>query len=135
MQNGCGPVHSHDPHRVCTRCCRAMRDVTWYHAPQPRWESTMTSRRGRALLTMALLTCGGAGALHAQDGATITGVVRNEAGQPLAAATVFLTQLNIGTQTREDGRYTLVVPAARTLGQTATLTARIIGYRAQSSEI
>ena len=95
----------------------------------------MTSRRGRTLLTMALLTCAGAGVLQAQDGATITGVVRNEAGQPLAAATVFLTQLGIGTQTREDGRYTLVVPTARAQGQTATLTARIIGYRPQSTEV
>src|SRR5688572_30064953 len=95
----------------------------------------MTSRRGRTLLTMALLSCAGTGVLRAQDGATITGVVRTEAGQPLAAATVFLTQLNIGTQTREDGRYTLVVPAARAQGQTATLTARLIGYRAQSSEV
>jgi TonB-linked SusC/RagA family outer membrane protein len=86
-------------------------------------------------MALSLLAGVGVTRLAAQDGATITGVVRNEAGQPLSAVTVFLTALSLGTQTREDGRYTLVVPVARATGQTSTLTARIIGYRPQSTEI
>ena len=95
----------------------------------------MTSRIGRTLTALSLLTTLGAPPLLAQDGATITGIVRNESGQPLPAATVFLTALALGTQTREDGRYTIVVPAARATGQTSTLTARIIGYRQQTATV
>ena len=52
--------------------------------------------------------------------ATITGIVRSEAGQPLAAVTVFLTGLGLGTQTREDGHYTIVVPAARSVARSSS---------------
>ena len=95
----------------------------------------MTSRIGRTLTAVALLAAMGAPPLLAQEGATITGIVRNESGQPLAAVTVFLTALGLGTQTREDGRYTIVVPPARATGQTSTLTARIIGYRQQTTDV
>ena len=52
----------------------------------------------------------GADALSAQEGATITGVVRSEAGAPLGAVTVFLTELSLGTQTRGGTVRNVVLP-------------------------
>jgi len=69
----------------------------------------------------------------AQEAVTITGTVTSiEGNAPLNSASVTVEGMGIGTLTREDGRYTLVVPAARAHGQTATLTARLIGYQAKS---
>ena len=64
----------------------------------------------------------------AQEGATVSGRVTNDAGAPLNSASVFLEGMNIGTLTKEDGRYTFVVPAARGKGQQVTISARLIGY-------
>jgi TonB-linked SusC/RagA family outer membrane protein len=74
-------------------------------------------------------------AVLAQDGATVTGRVTSEAGAPLASASVFIDGLNIGALTREDGVYSFVVPAARVQGQGATLTARLLGYKASTVPI
>jgi len=51
--------------------------------------------------------------LASAQGVTITGLVTSDAGTPLASASVILDGMSIGTITRDDGRYTLVVPAAR----------------------
>ena len=64
----------------------------------------MTSRIGRTVLALSLLTSVAPARLAAQDGATITGVVRNEAGQPLPAVTVFLTAVAMGTPEHIAGR-------------------------------
>ena len=74
-------------------------------------------------------------AVLAQNGATVTGRVTSEAGAPLASASVFIDALNIGTLTRDDGVYSFVVPAARVQGQAATLTARLLGYKASTVPI
>jgi TonB-linked SusC/RagA family outer membrane protein len=71
----------------------------------------------------------------AQQPVTITGQVTSEAGQPLGNASVFVEGMGLGALSRDDGQYSFTVPAARATGQTATLTARIIGYRAQSRPI
>lgn len=71
----------------------------------------------------------------AQQGTTISGKVTSEAGTPLASVSVFIEGMNLGTITRDDGAYTIVVPAARATGQQATLTARLIGYKAESAPI
>jgi TonB-linked SusC/RagA family outer membrane protein len=68
----------------------------------------------------------------AQEGATISGRVQSESGAPLNSASVFLEGMNIGTLTKEDGRYTFVVPAARVKGQQVAISARLIGYRQKS---
>ena len=68
----------------------------------------------------------------AQEGATVSGRVTNDAGAPLNSASVFLEGMNIGTLTKEDGRYTFVVPAARVKGQQVTISARLIGYKQKS---
>src|SRR5688572_14949999 len=74
-------------------------------------------------------------AVSAQDGATVTGRVTSEAGAPLASASVFIDGLNIGALTRDDGVYSFVVPAGRVQNQAATLTARLLGYKATSAQI
>jgi len=65
---------------------------------------------------------------NAQSSATIAGVVTSDSGMPIKGAQVFLEYLNIGTSTRDDGSYSLIIPPARLNGQRATLTARLIGY-------
>lgn len=72
--------------------------------------------------------------LAAQE-ATISGRVSSEGGIPLANVSVFLEGMNVGTLTREGGSYSFTVAAANVRGQKATLTARMIGYKAQSVEI
>jgi len=71
----------------------------------------------------------------AQEGTTISGKVTSEAGTPLASVSVFIEGMNVGTITRDDGAYRIVVPAARATGQQATLTARLIGYKSESAPI
>ncbi len=77
-----------------------------------------------------------AGVVQAQGGeVTISGRVTNEAGAPLAGVNVFLEGMSIGTQTGDDGRYSFVVGASRASGQTATLTARVIGYASKTTQV
>lgn len=81
-------------------------------------------------VTAALVTTASVAA--AQGGTTISGRVTNDAGAPLPGASVFLQGLSIGSQTNDQGNYTFVVAPARANGQSATLTARVIGYAAKS---
>jgi TonB-linked SusC/RagA family outer membrane protein len=71
----------------------------------------------------------------AQDAATITGHVRSQGGVPLGGATVAIIGLNIGTVARDDGTYSMSVPAGRVQGQQVTLQARLIGYTPRSVAI
>lgn len=71
----------------------------------------------------------------AQGGTTITGQVTTEAGTPIGSVNVFLEGMGIGGLTGQDGRYSFTVPAARATGQQVTITARLIGYRAQSFKV
>jgi len=71
----------------------------------------------------------------AQQPATVTGRVTNEAGAPLPGVQVFIQDLNIGGVTRDDGQYTFIVPAARATGQTVALATRQVGYRAATAQI
>ena len=89
----------------------------------------------RLILAMAAGALWLPSAVSAQDGATVTGRVTSEAGAPLASASVFIDGLNIGTLTRDDGAYSFVVPAGRVQGQAATLTARLLGYKASTVAI
>jgi TonB-linked SusC/RagA family outer membrane protein len=61
--------------------------------------------------------------------ATLTGVVKSDAGVPLANATVAIPALGVGTQSNTDGVYTLVIPGARVSGQEATVYVRAVGYK------
>ena len=67
----------------------------------------------------------------AQQGATISGRVTNDAGAPLPNASVFLQGTKVGTLAGVDGRYRIVVPGGQPAGS-ATLVARLIGYKQSS---
>jgi len=71
----------------------------------------------------------------AQAGTTVSGRVTNEAGAPIAGASVFIATLNTGAQTNDAGHYTFTVAGARATGQTVALTARVIGFTAKSAQI
>lgn len=85
----------------------------------------------KGLLTLALFPA----AILAQDAATITGRVTADAGAGLVGASVFVEGLNVGATSDEDGAYTFSVPGGMVRGQTVTVTARRIGYSAQSLRV
>jgi TonB-linked SusC/RagA family outer membrane protein len=90
----------------------------------------------RKLFLSAFVACAlTASTAFAQSGTTVTGRVTSDAGAPLGGASVFISGMNIGTQTNDDGTYSFVVPANRATGAAATLTARVIGYTARSVPI
>src|SRR4051794_25070971 len=74
-------------------------------------------------------------AVLAAQQATITGHVRSEAGNPLPGASVAISDLGVGAIARDNGEYSLTVPATRVRSQTVTLSVRLIGYRAKSTQI
>jgi len=73
--------------------------------------------------------------VRGQEEATLTGRVTGPGGVPLASASVAIEQLGLGAITRDDGRYTIVVPGARVLGQQVTIRVRLIGYKGQAAPV
>src|SRR4051812_16969809 len=71
----------------------------------------------------------------AQTPITITGHVTAEHGATLSNVTVSLAELGLGAITRDDGSYSLRVPAARVVGQTVTLSARRVGYKPKTARV
>src|SRR2546427_12197476 len=43
--------------------------------------------------------------------------------------------MGLGSLSKDDGRYTIVVPGARVSGQTVTIVARRLGYKSQSAHV
>ena len=70
----------------------------------------------------------------AQSSVTITGHV-SSAGMPLQGASVRIEQLDIGTTTNADGRYSIIIPSSRVQGQTVALVARYLRYAPASVQI
>jgi TonB-linked SusC/RagA family outer membrane protein len=73
--------------------------------------------------------------LAAQEPVTITGKVTSDAGQPLGQVEVAIPSMGLGSLSRDDGSYTIVVPGARVSGQTVTLVARRLGYKSQTAQV
>jgi len=71
----------------------------------------------------------------AQEPVTITGKVTSATGEALRDVNVTIFELGIGVWTSADGTYRLNVPGARAAGQQVRVTARLIGFRAQSNTI
>ncbi len=94
-----------------------------------RWLASASVAIGLAMAALAPQ------AVQAQEAVTLTGLVTEEGGRPLDGATVFVTELNQGATTNAQGRYTMVVPAARVRGQEVTISARFIGYTQVSRRI
>jgi Carboxypeptidase regulatory-like domain/CarboxypepD_reg-like domain len=89
------------------------------------------SRIGGLALTLAALA---SMSLRAQD-LLLTGHVTFDGDRPLLHAQVFLEGTGIGGLTDDDGKYAFVLSAARLHGQTAKLTARIIGFKPSSVDV
>ena len=85
-------------------------------------------RRLSASILALVVSLASATVASAQAGATITGRVTSEAGQPLYGANITIEALTISVGTNEEGRYTITVPGARARGQQVVLRARAIGY-------
>ena len=73
--------------------------------------------------------------LAAQEPVTITGRVTSDAGLPLGQVEVAIPAMGLGSLSKDDGRYTIVVPGARVSGQTVTLVARRLGYKSQGAQV
>src|SRR5687768_1692628 len=131
-------VTHHNTHVVmnntgfCWDGVRAFKQVIRKITEVPMISQSSQVRRWFALAAAVVLLPAWA---MAQDPAAITGRVTNSAGEPLSSANVTIAQLNIVAYTSPGGSYRLVVPGARAQDQEVVLSARLIGYRAQSSTI
>lgn len=83
---------------------------------------------------VAALAVVNAGLLAAQQ-ATITGRVTSDRGDPLGGANVSVSGTTAGAVAAVSGNYTITVPAENVRGQSATVTARFIGYKPASRSI
>ena len=84
----------------------------------------------KVLLLSAVMLPLGAGASLAQaPSVTYSGRVMAADGQPLAGASVGITELEIGSITNEQGQYSFSARADRSNGRTITIVARHIGYK------
>lgn len=72
---------------------------------------------------------------QAQQGSNVTGRVTAEGGAPVPFASVVLVGMGLGATTREDGVYSITVPAARVTNQRVDLTVRAIGYQSATQPI
>ena len=70
-------------------------------------------RRLSASILALVVSLASATVASAQAGATITGRVTSEAGQPLYGANITIEALTISVGTNEEGRYTMTIPGAR----------------------
>jgi TonB-linked SusC/RagA family outer membrane protein len=74
--------------------------------------------------------------VSAQEPTTLTGSVLTPAGVPVEAATVFIESLNLGVLTNAQGRYLLIVPASRRVGDASVeVRASQIGRTSQVQTI
>jgi TonB-linked SusC/RagA family outer membrane protein len=72
----------------------------------------------------------------AQEPTTLTGSVTSPAGVPVEAATIFIESLNLGVLTNAQGRYLLIVPASRRVGDAQVeVRASQIGRTTQAQTI
>jgi TonB-linked SusC/RagA family outer membrane protein len=89
----------------------------------------------RQVLITAAALLGLAGSTAAQQPTILTGHVNRDDGTPLGGATVAIPALGIGTTSRPDGTYGLLVSGGRAQGQTVSVTARAIGFKPQTVQI
>ena len=88
----------------------------------------MTSNLYRMLAGAGLLIGMVPAMASAQQAATVSGRVTNEASAPVPGTSVSIPALGVGSYTSNDGRFTFTVPANRVTGQNVSLVARRIGY-------
>jgi outer membrane receptor protein involved in Fe transport len=88
----------------------------------------------RALVALGVV-CALPVASNAQQETRITGRVTNEAQTPVVGASVSVAGLRTGALSGPDGRYNFTIPAALVHGQVVALTARLIGFSAQTRQV
>jgi TonB-linked SusC/RagA family outer membrane protein len=87
-------------------------------------------------LAAAVLAIGLSRETSAQaQGATLSGTITSEAGQPLENANAYITELNISVSTNAQGKYTIVLAPERVRNQAVILRARAIGHLAQQRPV
>jgi TonB-linked SusC/RagA family outer membrane protein len=84
----------------------------------------------RTVVVAALTTVVATFGAQAQT-VSFSGRVTAQSGQPIAGATVAITELRVGSSTNPDGRYSFTVDQARILGRSVAVTARFLGYKPQ----
>ncbi len=62
-------------------------------------------------------------------------VIEGETGEPLPGANIIIEGTNYGAATNAEGLFRITVPSASVEGQTITVTARFVGYRATRQQI
>ena len=71
----------------------------------------------------------------AQEPITLSGRVM-AMGAPIGYAEVVIPSLGLGANTRDDGRYAIVIPSARAqAGQTIAVVARRLGYKPTTIQV
>ena len=91
----------------------------------------MDARFRHALIAATVLALVPA-VLAAQD--VVVGHVTGEGGAPLPNATVYIAHTRLGGIAGADGAYRIVLPSGE-VGQTVTITSRLIGYRERSQVV
>jgi TonB-linked SusC/RagA family outer membrane protein len=92
-------------------------------------------RAGHVVLC-GVMVAGAAEVARAQGAVTVTGLVRTGEGAPLSDVSIEVRPLQAGGITRADGRYNIVIPAARQAGgRQVTVFARRLGYRSESRTV
>lgn len=69
------------------------------------------------------------------ESVTLTGRVTSATGTPLAFSQVAIPSFALITQTRDDGRFTLLIPKGRVNGATVTVTVRALGFKAAGAQL
>jgi hypothetical protein len=94
----------------------------------------MTPDLGRSFARVALFLGLLPAVAAAQEAVTVSGHV-SAGGRPVQGATVRIQELNIGSTTDVEGRYSFIVPSSRVRGQTVTITARYVRFSPTSFSI
>src|SRR5258708_7837043 len=72
----------------------------------------------------------------AQEPTTLSGRVLAAGGVPIGSAEVVIPSLGLGSSTRDDGRFAIVIPGARaSAGQTLAVVARRLGYKPMTLQV
>src|SRR3954471_24669809 len=103
------------------------------HAPRRYGGRLVLNFRQMFIIAATLL--GLARSVAAQQPTTITGHVNRDDGTPLGGANVWVPALGIGTTSRADGSFGLLVPSGQAQGQTVAVTARAIGFKPQTAQV
>ncbi|HEU4561482.1 MAG TPA: carboxypeptidase-like regulatory domain-containing protein, partial [Longimicrobium sp.] len=94
------------------------------------------SRLCRLLVAACIALALAPAALRAQEPATVSGRTTNSSGEPEAGVQVRIAALSVGAVSDAQGRYTIVVPAARLrAARSVSITAQRVGLGTQTRTV